>query len=354
MYTTPAQYPWYHASAPLTLTLPLIKSIHDDEQRKKLKFRYRYAIYRAGLFHHWEQQDSDGPSDNMDNDGDCNDEDTSMIIEKKVTGDTSTTAQSMFHEIPLHLMHNRETYVVSDVLGMTWLPPDIDHVILKQQNGPSAYAQASTLHNRGSSNDDVSFVRLSGGTSSSSQHNSGVSLSPAAPSGSRKKGVNFAPTPPPYHGNTGQTKQTVNLSNTDGLVVVSIFLPVIVKRSDDGRWSADWDYEMLLSMQTHLRVTRIGVVKWRGWHGNHGNSSLGDEGSPELGVPRAERHLVEACLLPFNCVPVWIDAQLFGEMYNGFCKGVLWPVLHNVTSVYSYRSEETETFARRIYMLSAR
>lgn len=28
---------------------------------------------------------------------------------------------------------------------------------------------------------------------------------------------------------------------------------------------------------------------------------------------------------------------MFGEMYNGFCKGVLWPVLHNVTSVYSSR-----------------
>ena len=25
--------------------------------------------------------------------------------------------------------------------------------------------------------------------------------------------------------------------------------------------------------------------------------------------------------------------------YNGFCKGVLWPVLHNVTSVYSARPD---------------
>jgi trehalose 6-phosphate synthase/phosphatase len=93
-------------------------------------------------------------------------------------------------------------------------------------------------------------------------------------------------------------------------------------------------------MQTHLRVTRVGVVKWRGWHGNHG--VVNEDGSPEAGVPRAERHLVEACLRPLNCVPVWIDAHLFGEMYNGFCKGVLWPVLHNVTSVYANRYVEVE------------
>jgi hypothetical protein len=49
-----------------------------------------------------------------------------------------------------------------------------------------------------------------------------------------------------------------------GLVVVSAFLPVVLHRSDQGQWSTDWDYDVLLSMQMHLRVTRIGVVKWRG------------------------------------------------------------------------------------------
>ncbi|EED93919.1 trehalose-6-phosphate synthase, partial [Thalassiosira pseudonana CCMP1335] len=95
--------------------------------------------------------------------------------------------------------------------------------------------------------------------------------------------------------------------SSDGLIVVSAFLPVHVTRSDNGEWSADWDYEALLSMQTHLRVTRVGTS----------------------GVPVDERHKVEAVLRPFNCVPVWVPTSLFGEMYNGFCKGVLWPILHN-------------------------
>ena len=101
----------------------------------------------------------------------------------------------------------------------------------------------------------------------------------------------------------------MHLTSTDGLVVVSAFLPVVLNRSTTGEWTADWDYEMLLSMQTHLRVARVGIVKWRGWHGNHGN-----DGSPEGGVPKNEREKVETCLLPFFCFPVWVEPKLFGEM----------------------------------------
>ena len=104
-------------------------------------------------------------------------------------------------------------------------------------------------------------------------------------------------------------KEPVHLDSTDGLIVASVFLPVHLHRSRDGRWSADWDYEALLSMQTHLRVIRVGVVKWRGWHGNKGA-----DGSPEGGVPEEEKYLVEECLRPFNCVPVWVEPTLFGEM----------------------------------------
>jgi len=160
--------------------------------------------------------------------------------------------------------------------------------------------------------------------------------------GSKK--VGFAPEPPSYHSLHGQApkhKEQIHLDSTDGLIVASVFLPVHLNRSPEGEWSADWDYEALLSMQTHLRVTRIGGVKWRGWHGN-----FGKDGSPEGGVPVEERYKVEACLRAFNCVPVWVEPVLFGEMYNGFCKGVLWPVLHNVTSVYSTRPDgrgETKT-----------
>ena len=125
-----------------------------------------------------------------------------------------------------------------------------------------------------------------------------------------KKKVGFLPQPVLNRNHDASLpKQAVHLSSSDGLIVVSAFLPVHLTRSDNGEWSADWDYEALLSMQTHLRVTRVGTVKWRGWHGNVGGGE-----SSESGVPADERHKVEAALGPFNCVPVWVPTNLFGEM----------------------------------------
>lgn len=308
LYTTADQYPWYHSISPLTLTIPA-RGI-DSQPRQKVNFTYRFAIHRAGVFYRWESA-SDAPKD----------EDAVMEEEGK----------PLYHQLPLHMLHNRESYIVSDVLGMPTSPHDVEQV--RQPTRPT-YGKAATLHSRSSSSaaDGAAFVTLRG------SHSSGSQLTGASPAVSqRKKAVGFAP-PPPLHHAKPPSNQAVHLTSTDGLVVVSVFLPVVLRRSDDGRWSADWDYEMLLSMQTHLRVTRVGVVKWRGWHGNSG----GVEGSPEKGVPRSERHLVEECLRPLNCVPVWIDPTLFGEMYNGFCKGVLWPVLHNVTSVYSSSREDED------------
>ena len=172
--------------------------------------------------------------------------------------------------------------MVNDVLGVITGPPDIDHLRVPSQMAMSA----SSLHSRNNSDHLSQHSLLSTGSGANT-----AQMARGAASGIRKK-VGFAPAPPPYRTKTAQ-KQSVHLNSTDGLVVVSVFLPVHLHRSDDGEWSADWDYEMLLSMQTHLRVTRIGVVKWRGWHGNRGAA-----GSPEGGVPMAERAKVEACLLP--------------------------------------------------------
>lgn len=270
-------------------------------------FRYRYVIHRAGVFHRYEDT-SDAPS--LDADADA-DEDVAMDIGME---DDSKGQQNLYHQLPLRLLTNRESYVVNDVLGKTTGPPDIDHQRLEANGGFGASgggeesaASVATMHSRsGSFGKTSSFAQVGGGGSTSALNTVG-----AAATAARKKAVGFAPAPPAYHRAKNHTAvQAVHLNSTDGLVVVSAFLPVVLHRSDQGQWTADWDYEVLLSMQTHLRVTRIGVVKWRGWHGN-----TGSKGSPEAGVPINERHLVEECLRPFNCVPVWMDPTLFGEMY---------------------------------------
>jgi len=42
---------------------------------------------------------------------------------------------------------------------------------------------------------------------------------------------------------------------------------------------------------------------------------------------------------------VWIDPLIFGEMYNGFCKGILWPILHNNSSVYASHAAKDDADA---------
>lgn len=233
------------------------------------------------------------------------------ISSSATAGAASAAAAGEYHKVPVRLLANRESYVVNDVLGKLGGPPDIDHIRMK--SGSSRRASVSMLHSqshrRSQSREDYSsFGNL-------------ASKNVKDQSQQRKKTVGFAPPPPPYHRSNNaataasaqQMQAAVTRNSSDGLVVVSAFLPVILHRSDAGEWTADWDYEILLSMQTHLRVTRVGVVKWRGWHGNYGQAA-GTEASPEQGVPESERWKVEECLRPFNCVPVWVEPALFGAM----------------------------------------
>ena len=319
-----------------------------EEAEARQFFRYRYAIYRAGVFHRWEQP-TDGPAD-----GDAmmtTDEDTEQQqqqqLQQQQGGAGAAAEEGQPHQLPLRLLTKDELYQLSDILGQPAHHPELEHIRVRTLGGASSVA---SLHSRHDSHSRSSLGNLGGhGTPGNSQHNlleRRNSENKVGGAGGGKKAVGFAPQPVPYHrdandsprsGNaaaaaagggslqgfkspSGPTTKQIHLNSTDGLVVASAFLPVHLHRTEAPHptnptgppqvsWSADWDYEALLSMQTHLRVTRVGVVKWRGWHGN-----VGKDGSPSKGVPVEERHLVERCLEPFNCIPVWIEPRLFGEM----------------------------------------
>ena len=209
----------------------------------------------------------------------------------------TNTNSAAYHEIDLKRLHDGERYIISNVLGVTKIPPEIEKV----QVDTSRFATLSSMHSRGSHHGSFGSLHAGSRTDSSG----------ALKKSSSKKKVGFKNVPNTFKQQHRETtpRQSINLDSSDGVIVASAFLPVHVRRSDDGVWSAEWDYEALLSMQTHLRVTRVGIVKWRGWHGNKG-----DNGSPEAGVPIDEREKVEQCLRPFHCVPVWCEPSLFGEM----------------------------------------
>jgi trehalose 6-phosphate synthase/phosphatase len=266
-------------------------------------YRYRYAIYRAGIFHRYE-----------------------------ISSSSSEEEESYYHQVSLRVFQPGEAYSVNDTFGVaaaaaallpsasssssssTMLPTNIYHL----QKARTGFMSINSLARNNSltlrkGNSGGTLVSDTGSGTSASGGGGGVSSS----NNKGKKQVGFATTPTTTQGDRFEyadsiqqrERQVVHLTSSDGLIVVSAFLPVHLTRSDIGEWSVDWDYEALLSMQTHLRVTRVGTVKWRGWHGNVGGGE-----SSESGVPVDERYMVEAALRPFNCVPVWVPTKLFGEM----------------------------------------
>ncbi|GMF20597.1 unnamed protein product [Phytophthora fragariaefolia] len=58
-------------------------------------------------------------------------------------------------------------------------------------------------------------------------------------------------------------------------------------------------------------------------------------GCPEVFVAKGEEAALEKQLLALRCVPVFLDPPVAHRYFQGFCKGVLWPVFHNVVDVYN-------------------
>eukprot|EP00814_Leptocylindrus_danicus_P019031 CAMPEP_0116008752 /NCGR_PEP_ID=MMETSP0321-20121206/3038_1 /TAXON_ID=163516 /ORGANISM="Leptocylindrus danicus var. danicus, Strain B650" /LENGTH=1250 /DNA_ID=CAMNT_0003477611 /DNA_START=189 /DNA_END=3941 /DNA_ORIENTATION=- len=319
LYTTEEMHPWYETKTPLILNLPatLHKSANSsDNILKSLAssncLDYRYAIFQGGIFQKFESlSDADTEGDDMQMQSTLLSNDESKTTATATAAATAT--ELIVRSLPLRVLSAGDEYVVSDLLGhrsSEFSASNIQKVI-------ATPTSAGSRTQRKSSSALMMLDRSSHHGSKASIGASSHGNNTNAASGSNKRPTFIGSTP-------------VNLDSSDGVVVTSAFLPVHLHRSDEGNWTAEWDYEALLSMSTHLRVTRVGTVKWRGWHGN-----TGEEGSPEGGVPIHEREKVEKCLEPFSCVPVWCSTKLFGEMYNGFCKGVLWPILHNVSSLYA-------------------
>ena len=369
LYTTATEYPWYSTLS--SLPMPVLKIqkkasplspagagaggtgrtlfANKVQSSSSKDFRYRYAVFRAGVFHRWEEDSDENyiPSTedtttttntsanrtaSITNTASNNNDDVDV---DDMDVDNVDTPKLNYHALPLRFLAASETYVVNDVLGKRrGQRPDIYHKRISGDKSHYIGVEGSGACGLGGSDNDNDAAE------SAAAALGGASLE-AGGGKSRKKSVGFAPPPPPMnesvssnskHHKRQASGEQVHLNSTDGLVVVSAFLPVVVHRcetSTQAKWTADWDYEALLSMQTHLRVTRVGVVKWKGWHGNYGQGNTGGSAggagqdgqeqpssttSEEYGVPISERYLVEECLRPFQCVPVWIDPLIFGEM----------------------------------------
>ena len=103
------------------------------------------------------------------------------------------------------------------------------------------------------------------------------------------------------------------------LVIVSLTLPIRTTEQADGTWSVTWqDTRSYLSALRSLTKSYGQYdVKWVGIPNN-------DSGP----VPKDRQEAYEELLAEHNCIPVWVLPNLFERFNTGFCRKVLWPLLH--------------------------
>lgn len=107
------------------------------------------------------------------------------------------------------------------------------------------------------------------------------------------------------------------LVSQDGIIIVSYFLPVILSKTKDGKWSAAWDVENLLSLHMEMRLIWIGAIRYA-----------------NAPIPVEDEEAVSAVLAAMNCHPVFINQNMHFQFYDIFCKKNLWPIMHHIADVY--------------------
>ena len=116
-----------------------------------------------------------------------------------------------------------------------------------------------------------------------------------------------------------------SISSDDCAIIVSYFLPVVVKKLSKDKWNASWDEEALLAMQTEVRVARIGTVRYPG------------------GIPVEDEDSISNALLDLNCFPVFLSQKTHQHFYDIYCKKTLWPILHHVADVYGTHTRNEDS-----------
>ena len=114
------------------------------------------------------------------------------------------------------------------------------------------------------------------------------------------------------------------ITTSDRVLVVSYFLPVILSLSEDGKWSAEWDNENILSLEKDMGSTHsMDKINWVG--------SVRYKGGA---IPADQEQAVSNVLHNMHCYPVYISAEMHHQFYDVFCKQQLWMILHHVADVY--------------------
>ncbi|CAF0707028.1 unnamed protein product [Brachionus calyciflorus] len=119
------------------------------------------------------------------------------------------------------------------------------------------------------------------------------------------------------------------------LIIVSNRLPFVINLNENG--------EPVRKNSAGGLVTALApsVVKFYGfWVGWAGNELTEDMTIPESDDPTAIAHKIK----PSQIVPIFFSKETYNLYYNGFCNGSLWPLMHSLPTIASFKSEQWNSY----------
>ncbi|CAH8381179.1 unnamed protein product [Eruca vesicaria subsp. sativa] len=112
------------------------------------------------------------------------------------------------------------------------------------------------------------------------------------------------------------------------LLVVANRLPVSAKRTGENSWSLAISPGGLVSGL--LGVAAEFETKWVGWPGVDVYDVAG-------------KNALSKSLAEMECIPVYLE-EVFDQYYNGYCNGILWPILHHVEFPQEDHNDRNKTY----------
>ena len=105
-------------------------------------------------------------------------------------------------------------------------------------------------------------------------------------------------------------------STVHNVIVVAKHLPIKLTQSDGGEWNVEWEDSRSFLSNLRFLASPTTTIHWVGL------------AQPALGPDQLPRYL--ALCAQHHCYPVILPAPLYDSYLNGFCKAILWPMLHYV------------------------
>ena len=131
---------------------------------------------------------------------------------------------------------------------------------------------------------------------------------------------------------------TAGWSRETGVLIIAYSLPVTLEYDEEKtQWRAEWTGDALIEAQPSFSRRILADLEYT------------FIGCPAMDVAVEDQEQVKRILRPLHCIPIFLTQDDRRAFFQGYCKSILWPTLHNVVNTdqqewiqhsFEYRSKE--------------